>query len=66
MCEGKKTGDGKFYYENGKLWYEGNFKDDKFDGKNIKTYHSNGNLKFEGNRSVNSYYYNILYIYFFL
>ena len=39
----KKNGEGKEYYKNGKLKYEGNFRDDKYDGEG-KFYDENGKI----------------------
>ena len=43
-----KTGKGKFYHENGTLWFDGNFENDKFHQDNMETFHPTGNKKFEG------------------
>jgi len=44
------NGEGKLYYENGKLKYEGEFKNSKKHGKG-KEYDENGKLIFEGEYS---------------
>jgi antitoxin component YwqK of YwqJK toxin-antitoxin module len=43
-----KSGKRVSYYENGRIWEEGNFKDGKKDGK-WTTYYENGQIKEEGN-----------------
>ena len=40
----KKNGKGRDYYENGKIKYEGNFLDDKYEDKEAKFYYENGDL----------------------
>ena len=40
----KKNGKGRDYYENGKIKYEGNFVDDKYEDKEAKYYYENGDL----------------------
>lgn len=45
---GNKQGKARYYHENGKLWFDGHFKDDKFNDKGITTWHPNGNKKFTG------------------
>ena len=39
MSVGVKYGPGKLYYETGSLWFEGDFKDDKFHGAEIYQYY---------------------------
>ena len=43
----KRNGEGKDYYEDGKIKYEGNFVDDEYDDKKGKFYDASGN-KYEG------------------
>lgn len=43
----KRNGEGKDYYEDGKIKYEGNFVDDEYDDKKGKFYDESGN-KYEG------------------
>ena len=45
--EYKRNGEGKDYYEDGKIKYEGNFVDDEYDDKKGKFYDESGN-KYEG------------------
>ena len=45
FINGAKNGNGKEYYESGKLKFEGKFIDEK---RNGKEYDENGNLVFEG------------------
>ena len=45
--EYKRKGEGKDYYEDGKIKYEGNFVDDEYDDKKGKFYDESGN-KYEG------------------
>ena len=40
----KKNGKGRDYYENGKIKYEGNFLDDKYEDMEAKFYNENGDL----------------------
>ena len=40
----KKNGKGRDYYKNGKIKYEGNFLDDKYEDKDAKFYYENGDL----------------------
>ena len=40
----KRNGEGKEYYKNGNLKYEGNFKNDLYDDDNGKYYYENGNV----------------------
>ena len=45
--EYKRNGEGKDYYEDGKIKYEGNFVDDEYDDEKGKFYDESGN-KYEG------------------
>ena len=46
--KGERHGYWEEYHSNGKLWYKGNYINDKYDGY-WKGYHSNGNLRYKGN-----------------
>jgi len=47
-AKGKRHGYWEVYYDNGNLWYKGNYVDGKEHGY-WELYHSNGNLCFKGN-----------------
>lgn len=46
FIKGRRTY-GKLYKDNGLLWYEGNIKDDHFDGEGT-SYYENGNIEYKG------------------
>ena len=46
--KGLKTGPGKCFYDNGELWFDGNFKDDKFHGTDCKIHYNSGVMKYQG------------------
>ena len=47
MMSYRKNGEGKEYYKNGMLKYEGNFFNDEYNGEGIE-YYENGDKKYEG------------------
>ena len=48
LLNGKKHGTGVEYWPNGNVRYEGQYLNDKNDGKNVTFYHPNGNGMFKG------------------
>ena len=52
--QGTYHGQGKLYYENGKIEYDGSFNNGSYHGQG-KLYHENGNIKFDGNFNSGSY-----------
>ena len=61
----KKNGKGREYYKNGKIKYEGNFLDDKYEDKEAKFYYENGDLYIgefkNGKKKGNGIIYSIKY-----
>lgn len=51
---GKKDGEGKYFYSNGEICYEGGFRNDSFYGKGT-LYYDNGQKKYEGSFMNNVY-----------
>ena len=47
----ERNGKGKEYYENGKLSFDGEYLNGKFNKGKGKEYYSNGQLRFEGEYS---------------
>lgn len=50
-----KRKNGKYYYDNGNLLYEGSLKNDKFDGRG-KYFYKNGNIMYDGNFREDTYF----------
>lgn len=48
MVEGLREGNGKEFYKNGKIMYDGGFNNDEWHGENVKIHHFDGELEYEG------------------
>jgi antitoxin component YwqK of YwqJK toxin-antitoxin module len=50
-----KIKNGKYYYDNGSILYEGSLKNDKFDGRG-KYFYKDGNIMYDGNFREDTYF----------
>ena len=48
MIDGIRQGDGKEFYKNGNVMYEGSFLNDEWHGTEVKIFHFDGELEYQG------------------